>query len=153
MEQDKWLSKLRGYDYEIVYKKGTENVVTDALSRLPEYATIAAISVPVYNGPDDIREEWANDTAAQSLIRRLQEDPNAVPHYTWDTLDLKHKGRIVLVDNSVQKPIIVRDFHASPSAGHSGFLRTYKRISRAFYWKGMKKEIKHFVEECHGAWY
>lgn len=125
--------------------------MADALSRLPEYATIAAISVPVYNGLDDIREEWANDTAAQSLIRRLQEDPNAVPHYTWDTLDLKHKGRIVLVDNSAQKPIILRDFHASPSAGHSGFLRTYKRISRAFHWKGMKKEIKRFVEECHGA--
>jgi hypothetical protein len=32
-EQQKWVTKLFGYDYEIVYKKGKENVVVDALSR------------------------------------------------------------------------------------------------------------------------
>nr|GEX34495.1 hypothetical protein [Tanacetum cinerariifolium] len=31
--QFKWLPKLLGYDYEIVYKKGSKNVVADALSR------------------------------------------------------------------------------------------------------------------------
>ncbi|GJU51100.1 reverse transcriptase [Tanacetum coccineum] len=33
--QAKWLPKLSGYDYEISYKKGSHNVVTDALSRVP----------------------------------------------------------------------------------------------------------------------
>jgi hypothetical protein len=32
-EQQKWVTKLFGYDYEIIYKKGKENVVTDALSQ------------------------------------------------------------------------------------------------------------------------
>jgi hypothetical protein len=32
-EQQKWVTKLFGYDYEIVYKKGKDNVVVDALSR------------------------------------------------------------------------------------------------------------------------
>jgi hypothetical protein len=31
-EQQKWVTKLFGYDYEIIYKKGKDNVVTDALS-------------------------------------------------------------------------------------------------------------------------
>jgi hypothetical protein len=30
-EQQKWVTKLFGYDYEIIYKKGKENVVADAL--------------------------------------------------------------------------------------------------------------------------
>jgi hypothetical protein len=31
--QKKWVTKLFGYDYEIIYKKGKDNVVVDALSR------------------------------------------------------------------------------------------------------------------------
>jgi hypothetical protein len=32
-EQKKWVTKLFGYDYEIIYKKGKDNVVADALSQ------------------------------------------------------------------------------------------------------------------------
>jgi hypothetical protein len=32
-EQQKWVTKLFGYDYEIIYKKGKDNVVADALSQ------------------------------------------------------------------------------------------------------------------------
>jgi hypothetical protein len=32
-EQQKWVTKIFGYDYEIIYKKGKDNVVADALSR------------------------------------------------------------------------------------------------------------------------
>jgi hypothetical protein len=31
-EQQKWVTKLFGYDYEIIYKKGKENVLVEALS-------------------------------------------------------------------------------------------------------------------------
>jgi hypothetical protein len=31
-EQQKWVTNLFGYDYEIIYKKGKDNVVADALS-------------------------------------------------------------------------------------------------------------------------
>lgn len=34
--QHKWLSKLLGYDYSVVYKKGKDNLVVVALSRRPE---------------------------------------------------------------------------------------------------------------------
>jgi hypothetical protein len=31
-EQQKWVTNLFGYDYEIIYKKGKKNLVDDALS-------------------------------------------------------------------------------------------------------------------------
>jgi hypothetical protein len=32
-EQQKWVTKLFGYDYGIIYKKGKDNVVANALSQ------------------------------------------------------------------------------------------------------------------------
>jgi hypothetical protein len=32
-EQHKWVTKILGYDFEIIYKMGKQNVVADALSR------------------------------------------------------------------------------------------------------------------------
>ena len=31
-EQKKWVTKMLGYDFDIIYKKGKKNVVADALS-------------------------------------------------------------------------------------------------------------------------
>jgi hypothetical protein len=33
LEQQKWVTKLFGYDYEFIYKKGKENVVVDSISK------------------------------------------------------------------------------------------------------------------------
>jgi hypothetical protein len=33
LKKKKWVTKLFGYDYEIIYKKGQENLVLDVLSR------------------------------------------------------------------------------------------------------------------------
>ena len=46
-EQQKWVTKILGYDFEIFSKKGKKNVVVDALSREDEYveAFLYAISI------------------------------------------------------------------------------------------------------------
>ena len=46
-EQKKWVTKLLGYDFAIIYKKGKQNVVVDALSKKDEdvEALLYAISI------------------------------------------------------------------------------------------------------------
>ena len=46
-EQKKWVTKMLGYDFEIIYKKGKQNVVADPLSRKDEdvEAFLCAISI------------------------------------------------------------------------------------------------------------
>ena len=39
-------------------------------------------------------------------------------------------------------PQVLQLVHSSPVAGHSGFLKTYQRAKREFYWHGMKSDIK-----------
>ena len=47
-EQQKWVTKRFGYDFEILYKKGKQNVMADALSRKHEdiEGFLCAISLP-----------------------------------------------------------------------------------------------------------
>lgn len=45
-EQQKWMAKLMGYDYKIMYKLGRENNVVDALSRRPDSLTLNYLFIP-----------------------------------------------------------------------------------------------------------
>ena len=70
-KQQKWVTKLLGFDYEIIYKKGSENLVADALSRLPKQAELVAISIPICETLEVIRREWANNPKIQNIIKKL----------------------------------------------------------------------------------
>ena len=70
-EQQKWVTKLLGFDFEITYKKGKENVLANALSQLPEQAEVSAVSLPTSNFLEDIKMEWQEDseTSKKKKIR------------------------------------------------------------------------------------
>lgn len=43
---------------------------------------------------------------------------------------------------------ILNEFHDTVVGGHSGYLRTYKRIASLVYWEGMRKKIQEYVQAC-----
>jgi len=71
------------YDYEIIYKKGKENVVVDAFSRkFEDEGSMFSLSSPVLDCVDESRKEWLTHSTISSLIKRIQEDPNHPRGYT-----------------------------------------------------------------------
>jgi len=73
-EQQKWVTKMLGYVFEIIYKKGKQNVVADALSRKDEdvEALLYAISIIQPDWINEAREEWKNDEEVWAFIRKLK---------------------------------------------------------------------------------
>lgn len=69
----------------------------------------------------------------------------------------KAKIEIILVDKPRIKPqsseieAIFKENHESSVAGHSGFLRTYKRIRENYKWTRMKTDIKNLINSCQSC--
>jgi transposase InsO family protein len=149
-EQQKWVTKILGYDFEIVYKKGKQNVVADALSRKDEdvEAFLCAISIIQPDWIIEARDEWKNDEKVWTLIQRLQQDSSASDTFTWKNDSLWYRDRLYLCKNSQLKQKVLLELHTSPIGGHSGFLKTYHRVKKDFFWDGLKTDVQRFVAEC-----
>eukprot|EP00253_Pinus_taeda_P007716 PITA_07716 len=69
-EQQKWVTKMLGYDFEIIYKKGKKNVVIDALSRKDEdvEALLCSISIIQLDWINQDRDQWKKDEEVWAII-------------------------------------------------------------------------------------
>jgi hypothetical protein len=148
-EQQKWVTKILGYDFETVYKKGKQNVVAHALSRKDEdvEAFLCAISIIQPDWIIEARDEWKNDKKVWTLIQRLQQDSSTSDTFTWKNDSLWYKDRLYLCKKSQLKQKVLLELHTSLVGGHSRFLKTYHRVKKEFFWDGLKNDVQRFVVE------
>ncbi|KAF2325569.1 hypothetical protein GH714_030457 [Hevea brasiliensis] len=119
-EQQKWVSKLLGYDYEIIYKPGNENLAADTLSRMVGSPHLDAIVVSQAQIWDEIKEVAINHLYMQK-IGKLATEKLGVP-YTWQNGLVCYKNRVVVPPNFHIIKLLLREFHDSQIGGHSGVL-------------------------------
>lgn len=147
--QQEWMAKLLGFDFEVVYKVGVENKVADALSRQHEEATIQTmLSFPIWTQGKQLQQEVMQDPVLKGIIKAIQSDPTSKPGFVLKGGVLFYKNRLVIPAKSPIIDDLLRDFHSSPSGGHSGYLRTYRRMAGTLYWQGMMKRVQEFVKAC-----
>ena len=132
--QQKWVSKLQSYDFDISFVKGSQNIVADALSRQPHLSSMAEVSE---DWSHLIVAEYAKDSWASSIIDGSLHDNR----YTVVNDLIIYKGRIFLTLGSKVKNIVLRSFHDSPLAGHPGYFKTYRQVRERFTWKGQKSDF------------
>lgn len=130
-EQQKFVAKLLGFDFEIKYQPGHQNLVADALSRYPQNGELTAVSGPVWEIWERIRAAILNDPEAE-----------------WRDGLIFEKGKVWVPSASNLHHELIKHFHDSRYGGHSGVYRTWARMSNSFTWSGMKKDVRDYVGQC-----
>jgi hypothetical protein len=145
--QRKVFTKLLGLHYKIVYRKGTDNRVADALSRQvqPELSAISSVTPKWLS---DIQASYSQDLDAQSLLSKLSVDPSALPNFVLRDGLLRFKGRIWVGNDALLQNRLVAALHSSPVGGLSGVPVTYCRLKQLFAWRRMKAFVHNFVDQC-----
>ncbi|GFU72224.1 retrovirus-related Pol polyprotein from transposon 412 [Trichonephila clavipes] len=145
----RWALRLQEYDVSIVFKSGEKHADADCLSRnpipiIPEIESFAAIS--------DLATEQRDDPSLAAFIKACEQSP-----------DLSRAG-FSIVNNVLYKkffdpsgkqwlPVVLKKmrleilhhFHDEPTAGHLGFVRTYDRIRKRFFWSRLFRTVLRYV--------
>ena len=93
-------------------------------------------------------EELLVDDKMKKLLQDLVDKLDSHLGFELRQGRLLYKQHMVLAKHSPRIPFILKEFHDTAAGGHSGFFRTYKRISALLFWEGMKKDIQQYVPAC-----
>lgn len=137
----RWAIRLQQYDFEIVHRKGKDNVVPDVLSR----------SVPIVDAVTDVlpaeftTEDCSKDRWYVNMLDRVKADPMKYPlwriehgllyrrvHIKYDEL-LEEQDRWLLVVPKQRREAIMKSHHDPPICGHLGVFKTTARILQKCY--------------------
>lgn len=109
----------------------------------------AMIHCPSWPEGKVLLEEVHQDAQLLIIIQALQQNQPTKPGFSYTNGVLLYEGRLVASAKSPWIPILLKEFHATPQGGHSGFYWTYRRVAANLYWFRMKSRVQQYVQE----WY
>ncbi|CAM8971233.1 unnamed protein product [Rhodiola kirilowii] len=148
-EQQRWIAKLMGFDFEVVYKPGRLNGAADALSRIPE-ASLSAMSLsrPIFGILQTLRYLFATDSEASQLFKAISEHPDQYEGYQIRDGLVVFRDRLLIPNDLALRHLILQEYHDTLLGGHAGIQRTTARVCSHFYWRGMQADIKSYIQAC-----
>lgn len=147
-EQQRFVSKLMGFEFEIMYRPGRQNSVADALSRRTDGPQLQAVTGPIWGIWDSLREASETDTKISEKRQQLLENNPLSEDYEWRDGLLFYKGKVWVPKLNSLRHELIKHFHDSRYGGHSGVYRTWARMACSFTWAGMKNNVQQYVLSC-----
>jgi hypothetical protein len=117
--QQKWVTKVQAFDFDIEYVKGKKNIVADAPSRRSAACSLMENST---DWKSHLLVEYSkNKFACEVMDGQIHDD-------RYRVIDdvIFYKDRVYLVPYSGLKKKILTAVHDSPLAGHQWFFKTYR---------------------------
>lgn len=135
----RWALKLSKYDLVLQYKKGSENVPADALSRCVS-SIDASLPDPYIS---DLKRQIENAPDRYKDFKIL--DGHIFKYISNTTLPEDAGSKWKLLVPKLDRPKIIEDIHRE---AHLGYLKTLAKIRERWYWPRMSSEVKQFCASC-----
>jgi len=160
-------TKLIGYDFKIIYKKGIFNQAADFLSRYPIENNITATTNEHHINivePVNLKVLQARDSYLKNIIAVLEN--SEIIDIKWQkiaksyTLNNKNgliyykekingNPKLVLAIPQILTQEVIQNFHDNKMSGaHLGVHKVYNKIRTRYHWPLMHKQIKAYVTSC-----
>lgn len=149
----RWGIRLSSFNFEIKHRRGKDNVVPDALSRVVPVAEISSDSpststlspttsddwyLTIYNGCINSPISFPNYRVDNNKLYRYMKTKNTLTEeFSWKEVIPQEQRQDVLAKN-----------HSEPTCAHFGVFKTYKRLALKHYWPGMYTDVVNFVTNC-----
>ena len=172
--QAQWSLYLLEFDIKLVHTPGTKKILSDALSRWPDFCPDEYHdNEDIVMLPDHMFLQLIDLDLQQKIVLSDSLDQQALDTLTFllnDSLtvplplkqDLKdwtvhtdnnhqylfYQGRAYIPQNDNLRQDIVRNFHDHITAGHPRELGTYNTIWQHYWWPGLRMFVKNYVQGC-----
>lgn len=160
----RWALKLQGYRFKIEHRKGSQNIVPDALSRTntDDLSEICGLS-EIRNERGvfvDLKSEHFSSDDYKDLLRRVEDNIDSTPDlkiidgYLYRRTE--HAVGEQLADDMIWKlwipksmvPEVLQKHHDDPLSSHCGINKTLERIRRYYFWPNLVWDVKNYVNSC-----
>lgn len=142
----RWSTLISQYTFDIVHRKGSQNVVPDALSRFH-------VSVITY--ADGIQN--TNDRWYKKIFLGVQNHPQMFSAYMIDNGQLlrrmpirdplsQNAWRVVLPVEKI--PAAINEAHSAANSIHPGVMKTYLKLKDVYYWPNMFHDVTEALRQC-----
>lgn len=145
--QRKARARLMGLHFKILYKKGKENLVADALSRVGHCMALQAVSEVQPLWIQEVINSYVIDEEAQQLMSQLLLHSPDEQGFSLYQGFIRKGSQIWIANNTALRTKIIVALHYSVVGGHSGGQATYHRIKRLFWWRGLKADVISFIKQ------
>nr|GFA26956.1 hypothetical protein [Tanacetum cinerariifolium] len=154
--------QLRGFLAELAYHKLKEAMIKAPMLALPNFeqdfmvetnASGKGIEAMLCQNGHPIAYWSKTLSAKHQALSTYEKEFLAVvaaldKKYSWTGEILKRKGKVVVRNDPELRKELVQHFHDEAIGGHSGAHVTMKKLGSLFYWKGLKKIVKHMIRDC-----
>jgi len=148
------MGKADGLSRRSDWEKGAEGDNEDEVLLKPEWIKSVRVGEVIVEGVDILERIKRSKARDDEVIKAVEEMKKAgvkmLRDEEWreeDGLMLK-EGKVYVPKDEALRVEIIRLHHDTPIGGHGGQWKTAEMVTRNFWWPGVTREVKRYVEGC-----